>query len=168
MHSKTVSLIMAAAALAVCVASLHAQVRHTGQAAAGVPVEIHLQVGAAKYNVSGMGECRVAERGSIYGVAASQFAVAHNAAGQSLSLTRWQPKNGADMVSMIVSSGGKRYEIDTVKAGPKKDTKGSAQTTLQKNGSGATLTITAVAGGGEKIAGTIKCGALTPIQAEGG
>jgi hypothetical protein len=168
MHSKTVTLIMAAATLAVGVTSVHAQVRHTGQTAAGVSVEINLQVGAAKYNVSGMGECRVAERGSIYGVAASQFMVSHNAGGQSVSLTRWQPKNGADMVNMVVSTGGKRYEIDTVKAGPKKDTKGSAQTALQRNGSGATLTIAAVAGGGEKIAGTIKCGGLTPIQAEGG
>jgi hypothetical protein len=55
-----------------------------------------------------------------------------------------------------------------VKAGPKKDTKGSAQTSLQKGGSGAALTINAVAGSGEKITGTIKCGGLTPIVAEGG
>lgn len=166
MHSKT---LLMAAALAVFATTLHAQTRRQpGQAAAGVPVEINLQVGTKKYNARGTGECRVAEQGSIYGVPASQFAVSHGAGGEALSLTRWQPKNGADMITLAVSTGGKRYEVDTVKAGPKKDTKGSAQTTLQKNGSGATLTIAAVAGGGEKIAGTIKCGGLTPIQAEGG
>ena len=168
MHSKTLTLFIGAAALAVCVSSLHAQMRHAGQTATGVPVEIHLQVGAAKYNANGTGECRVAERGSIYGVPASQFTVSHSAAGESLSVTRWQPKNGADMATMVVSTGGKRYEVDTVKASPKKDTKGSAQTTLQRNGSGATLTIAAVAGGGEKMTGMIKCGGVTPIQAEGG
>ncbi|MDB5923327.1 MAG: hypothetical protein JWN13_2263 [Betaproteobacteria bacterium] len=169
MHSKTLSVFIAAAALAVCVTSLHAQMRRqAGQAAAGVPVEVHLQVGASKYNASGTGECRMAERGSIYGVAASQFAVSHSAGAESLSLTLWQPKNGTDMVTLLVASGSKRYEVDTVKGGAKKDAKGSAQATVQRNGSGATITIAAVTAGGEKIAGTIKCGGLTPIQAEGG
>jgi len=169
MHSKTILASIAAAALVVCVTSLHAQMRReAGQATAAVPVEIHLQVGSGKYNASGTGECRVAERGSIYDIPASQLAVSHSAGAESLSLTVWQPKNGTEMVTMRVLSGGKRYEVDTVKGGAKRDTKGSAQAKVQRSGSGATVTVAAVASSGEKIAGTIKCGGLTPIQAEGG
>ena len=41
MHSKTILASIAAAALVVCVTSLHAQMRReAGQATAGVPVEI--------------------------------------------------------------------------------------------------------------------------------
>jgi len=75
---------------------------------------------------------------------------------------------GTEMVTMRVLSGGKRYEVDTVKGGAKRDTKGSAQAKVQRSGSGATVTVAAVASSGEKIAGTIKCGGLTPMQAEGG
>ena len=157
-----------AAALVACATHLNAQVRHPPSAAAGVPLEIHLQAGAHKYDASATGECRAADQASIYGVAASQFAVSHSAGKDSLNLTLWQPKNAENMVTLTVLIGGKRYEVDTVKAGPKKDTKGSAKTTLQKTGNGATLTIAAVTAGGEKVSGTIKCGALSPARAEGG
>jgi hypothetical protein len=158
--------VLAAVAVALATSS-HAQRRAPAQPA-GVPIEIHLQMGTAKYDASGTGECRAAERASIYGVAASQFAVTHNAGAQSLNATLWQPKTGGAMLTMTVSNAGKRYEVDTVKAGPKKDTKGSAHATLSKSGSSATLTISAVAVGGEKIGGTIKCGSVSAIQAEGG
>jgi hypothetical protein len=80
MHSKTILASIAAAALVVCVPSLHAQTRReAGQATAGVPVEINLQIGSGKYNASGTGECRMAERGSIYDIPASQLAVSHSA-----------------------------------------------------------------------------------------
>ena len=148
-------------------ASSYAQRRAPAQPA-GVPVEIHLQTGSAKYDASGTGECRAAERASIYEVMASQFAVTHAAGAQSLNVTLWQPKNGDAMLTMSVSNGGKRYDIDTVKAGAKKDTKGSAQATLSRSGGSATLTISAVAAGGEKITGTIKCSSVSAIQAEGG
>ena len=145
----------------------HAQRRASPQPA-GVPVEIHLQTGSAKYDASGTGECRAAERASIYGYAASQFAVTHSGGAQSLNLTLWQPKAGGAMVTMSVSNGGKRYEVDTVKVGLKKDTRGSAQVTLNRSGSSAPLTISAIAASGEKISGTIKCGGVSAIQAEGG
>ena len=159
-----------AAAVVVYPSPSDAQTRRAAtESAGGVPVEITLQVGSQKYNASGNGECRSAERASIYGVSASQFAVSHTASGgNSLNLTRWQPTNGADMLTLSVTTGGKRYDVDTVKAGPKKDTKGSAQTTLQRSGNGAVLSINAVAASGEKISGTIKCSALAPVRAEGG
>lgn len=154
--------------LAIC-ASAGAQMRRApGQAEAGVPVEIALQVGANKYAATGQGQCRFSEEGSIYGVQASQFSVSHSAGNQSLRLTLWRPKNGgSEMLALHVSMGGKGYEVDTVK-GTKRDTKGSGQAKMQKSGDGATFTIDAVAQGGAKISGTIKCGGFTPIRAEGG
>ena len=165
-RSKTA---VALLSLAIC-ASAGAQMRRApGQAAAGVPVEIALQVGATKYAATGQGQCRFSGQGSIYGVQASQVSVSHSTGNQSLQLTLWQPKNGgADMLALHVSMGDKRYEVDTVKAGAKRDTKGSGQAKMQKSGDGATFTIDAVAQGGGKISGTVKCGGFTPIHAEGG
>lgn len=155
--------------LAVCAAAGAQMRRAPGQAEAGVPLEIALQVGASQYAASGQGQCRFSEQGSIYGVQAAQFSVSHSAGNQSLQLTLWQPKNGgSDMLALHVSMGGKRYEVDTVKAGAKRDSKGSGQAKMHKSGGGATFTIDAVAQGGGKISGTVKCGGFTPIRAEGG
>ena len=164
---RSQSCLFAAVAVALSATPSHAERRAATQPA-GVPVEIHLQTGSAKYDARGTGECRAAERASIYGVVASQFAVTHNAGAQSLNLTLWQPKTGGAMVTMSVSNAGKRYDVDTVKAGPKKETKGSAQATLNRSGSSATITISAVAASGDRISGTIKCGGVSAIQAEGG
>lgn len=169
MHSKALVLFATAAALAVCATSPEAQMRRQPGQAAGVPVEVALQVGANKYNASGQGECKSAESGSIYGILASQSSVSHGEGGKSLHLTLWQPKNGpAEMMTLFISVAGKRYNVDTVKAPAKRDTKGSGHTKLQRNGAGAVFTVDAVAGGGEKISGTIKCGSFMPIEAEGG
>jgi hypothetical protein len=138
-------------------------------AAAAVPMEVALQAGAAKYSGAGQGECRFSEQGSIYGVQASQYSVSQSAGKQSLQLTLWQPKSGgAPMLGLHVSIDGKRYEVDTVKAGSKTQTKGSGQAKVQKGGAGAVFNIDAVTQGGEKITGTIKCAGFSPIQAEGG
>ena len=166
MHAQILTFILTA--LAVGATDLHAQARTQLAAAAGVPLEIHLQAGAHKYDANATGECRAADQASIYGLVASQFAVSHNAGKDSLNLTLWQPKNAENMVTLSVLVGGKRFEVDTVKAGPKKDTKGSAKTTLQRTGNGATLTIAAVTAAGEKLSGTIKCGGISPVRAEGG
>jgi hypothetical protein len=72
------------------------------------------------------------------------------------------------MMTLHVSDGSSRYEVDTVKGGAKSETKGSGKATLQKSGTGGVFTIAAVAGSGEKIGGTIKCGRFGGIQAEGG
>lgn len=169
MQAKALPRFLTAAALAVCTASTEAQVRRAPGAAAGVPVEVALQVGAKKYTASGQGECKFSEQGSIYDVPASQFFVSHRASSQSSQLTLWSPKDGRpEMVALHISMGGKQYEVDTVKAGAKRDTKGSGQAKMRKSGAGATFTIDAVTQGGEKISGTVKCGGLTPIHAEGG
>ncbi len=131
--------------------------------------DISLQAGGTKYQASGQGECKTAPRASIYGVNAALYSVTQRSGNQSLNLTLWQPMDGApSMMSLHVSLGSKRYEVDTVKAGSKRDTKGSGKATLKKSGSGAAIAVDAVAAGGEKITGTIQCPRFGGIHAEGG
>jgi hypothetical protein len=72
------------------------------------------------------------------------------------------------MMSLLVSTGSARYEVDTVKGGAKRDTKGSGSATLQKSGAGGVISLDAKAASGEKITGNIRCGSFGGIQAEGG
>ena len=137
--------------------------------AAFAQADISLQVAGTKYHASGQGECKTAPRASIYGVNAALYSVSQRAGSQSLNLTLWQPADGAPgMMSLQVSLGSKRYEVDTIKAAAKRDTKGSGTATLKKSGSGAAIAIDAVAAGGEKIRGTIECRRFGGIHAEGG
>ena len=133
------------------------------------PVDIALQIGTTKYQFSGNAECKAAPQASIYGLSAALYSVTHSAGGQSLHLTLWQPKNGSpDMMTLTVSNGSNRSEVDTVKGGNKHDTKGSGKTTVEKSGAGGVFKVEAVAAKGEKISGTIKCSRFSGIQAEGG
>jgi hypothetical protein len=141
--------------------------RQPPQAAA--PVEVALQVGARKLQASGSGECKAAPQASIHGVPAALYSVSQNAGGHSLSLTLWQPKNGSeDMMSLAISADGKRYEVDTVKAGAMRATKGTGKAALEKTGAGGVFRVDAVAASGEKISGTVRCGSFGGIRAEGG
>ena len=131
--------------------------------------DISLQAGGEKYQASGQGECKAAPQASIYGVSAAMYSVSHRACKQSLNLTLWQPTNGAaNMMSLHLATGSKSYVVDTVKAGPKRDTKGSGKATVEKSGAGGAIVIDAVAAGGEKITGRIQCRTFGGIQAEGG
>ena len=137
--------------------------------AALAQVEILLRVGGAKYQASGQGECKSAPQASIYGVNAALHSVSQRSGNQSLDLSLWQPKDGApNMMSLHISLGSKRYVVDTVKAGSKRDTKGAGKITLEKSGAGGAIAIDAVAAGGEKITGTLHCRRFGGIQAEGG
>ena len=133
------------------------------------PVEIDLRIGNGKYAASGQGECKAAPQASIHGVQATLHTVSHRSGNQSLNLTLWQPKNATpNMASLHVSTGSGRYEVDTVKGGNQRATKGSAKVTLEKAGMGGVFAIDAVAASGEKITGKIRCGRFGGIQAEGG
>jgi hypothetical protein len=131
--------------------------------------EIALKVGSKDYRSSGPAECKAAAQASIYGIAAAQYSVSQRSGGESLRLTLWQPKDGSPgMLSLHVSSGASRYEVDTVKGGAKRDTKGSGTASLQKSGAGGVFTIDARALSGEAISGKIACSRFGAIQAEGG
>ena len=133
------------------------------------PAEIALKVGTKDYRFSGPAECKAAQQASIYGIPAALYSVSQRSAGESLRLTLWQPKDGSSpMMSLHVSSGTNRYEVDTVKGGTKRDTKGSGTATVRKAGSGGAFTIDARAASGEPIGGKISCSRFGGIQAEGG
>lgn len=137
--------------------------------AAFAQADIALQAGGEKYQASGQGECKAAPQASIYGVSAAMYSVSHRAGKQSMNLTLWQPTNGAaNMISLQLATGSKSYVVDTVKAGAKRDTKGSGKASVEKSGAGGAIVIDAVAAGGEKITGKIQCRTFGGIQAEGG
>lgn len=166
---RTLSLLLAAAALATVAAGAEAQIRRQAPSTPAAPVQVALQVGAKSYAMSGQGECKTAPKASIYGVAAALYSVSYSSAGQSLNLTLWRPAKGpADMMSLHLSDGSKRYEVDTVKAGTKRDTKGSGTATFEREGAGGVFKIDAVTASGEKIVGKVHCGGFAGIQAEGG
>ena len=133
------------------------------------PVKVSLKAGANSYEAAGSGECKAAPQASIYGIQAALYSVSHRSGSQSLNLTLWQPKDGSpSMMSLRVSIGSSHYEVDTVRGGAKRDTRGSGRATLQKASAGGLIAIDAVAASGEKIAGKIQCSRFGAIQAEGG
>jgi hypothetical protein len=137
--------------------------------AAFAQTDISLQAGADHYRTSGEGECKAAPRASIYGVDAALYSVSHRAGKQSFNFTLWQPKDGApNMMSLQLATGSKNYLVDTVKAGSKRDTKGSGKASVEKSGAGGAIVIDAVAASGEKISGKIQCRAFSGVHAEGG
>lgn len=131
-------------------------------------VEIDLQAGAIRHKAGGPGECKHAPRAGIYGVQAAMYMVSHRNGDRSVRMTLWQPASGAAMVNLDVTEGAKRVSIDTVKGGSKKDTRGSAEVAIRKEGAGATFTIEGVSATGEKVRGTLRCPAFGGVRAEGG
>jgi hypothetical protein len=159
----------AALVLALAIAPAHAQVRRQPAQPETMPLEAALNVGGKKVEFRGQGQCKAAPQASIYDIPAALYSVSQSSGSQSLNLTLWQPKSGAaNMMSLHISTGSTRYEVDTVKGGAKKDTKGSGSATVQKSGAGGTFTIDARTASGEKITGKIQCGRFGGIHAEGG
>lgn len=145
------------------------QIRRQPAPPQAAPVQIALRIGTTKYESSGQAECKAEPQASIYGVPAALYLVSQRSGSSSLNLTLWQPKDGAAiMMSLRISAGGKSYLVDTVKAGPKRDTKGSGKATVQKTGAGGVIAVDAVDASGEKISGKIECTRFGEIQAEGG
>lgn len=132
-------------------------------------VEIALKIGSQDYRFSGPAECKAAAQASIHGVSAALYSVAQRSGDQSLNFTLWQPKDASSgMLSLHVSSSGSRYEVDTVKAGAQRDTKGTGKATLQRAGAGGVFTIDTKTASGETIAGKIACSRFGGVRAEGG
>ena len=146
-----------------------AQTRRAASQDGASPVDIVLKTGTKDYRSNAAGECKAASQASIHGISASLYSVSQRSSGQSLNFTLWQPKDGSPaMLSLHISDGSSRYEVDTVKGGSKHDTKGSGKATLQRAGAGGVFTIDGKAASGETISGTINCSRFVGIQAEGG
>ena len=167
-HSFTV--LSFAAALAI-VSPTPAQRRPAGSVPqeAKVGATIALKVAGMAYQFSGQAVCEHLSRGSIYDIPAARWSVRHSDADRDLSLTVWRPQSGGgDMVTLAIAIGGKRHDVNTVKAPKATSVTGSATVTFAPEGKGGTFTLNATAGSGAAVTGTIKCGAFTtPVAVSG-
>ena len=153
------------------VAPLSAQRRPAGAAPqeAKVSATISLDVAGAPYQFSGQAVCEHLSQGAIYDIPAARWSVRHNEAARDLSLTVWRPQSGSgDMVTLAVAIGGKRHDVNTVKAPRAPAVTGSATVTFAPEGKGGTFTLKATAGSGAAVTGTIKCAAFTTPEAVAG
>jgi hypothetical protein len=108
-------------------------------------------------------------QGSIYDIPAQRWSVRHAEAARDLSLTVWRPQSGSgDMVTLAVDIGGKRHDVNTVKAPKATAVTGSATVKFVPEGKGGTFTLNATAGSGAAVTGTIKCDAFTVPAAVAG
>ena len=148
--------------------ALDAQRRVPGQAQSKQAVNASLKVGGNAYESREPGRCTHAPTASIYSIVSEMWSVQQSAAGRSLALTLWRPKDGSgDMVTLSVSSGQSSHQVNTVRGGGA--TSGMGKVTLEKSGGGGgAFTINAKTGDGAVISGTITCEAFAPHLAEGG
>ena len=167
-HSFT--LLYLAAALTIA-APVSVQRRPAGSAPqeAKVSATIALTVAGVAYQFSGQAVCEHLSRGSIYDIPAARWSVRHSEPARDLSLTVWRPQSGSgDMVTLAVGIGGKRHDVNTVKAPKATSVTGSATVKFAPEGKGGTFTLNATAGSGAAVTGTIKCEAFTTPAAVAG
>ena len=150
--------------------AVSAQRRAPGSAppSPGTNATIALKAGGTAYDFTGPAACEHAPRGSIYDVLAERWSVRHGEGARNLNLTLWHPlSTGPDMLTLSVSVGGKRYNVNTVK-GPSSETSGTGTVRFAAAGNGGTFTIDATTASGAKITGSIKCDAFTSAEVAGG
>jgi len=127
-----------------------------------------LKAGGVAYDFTGPATCEHSPNGSIYNVVAERWSVRHSDGTRQLNLNLWHPLTGGqDMVTLSISTGGKRYDVDTVK-GPSVQTSGTGTARFAAAGNGGTLTIDAATASGAKITGSVKCDAFTSAEVAGG
>jgi len=136
---------------------------------ATVSAAIALKVAGMDYQFSGQAVCEHLSSGGIYDIPAERWSVRHSESARDLSLTVWRPQSGGgDMVTLAVDIGGKRHDVNTVKAPKAPSTTGSATVKFAPEGKGGTFTLNATAGSGAAVTGTIKCAAFTTPAAVAG
>ena len=136
---------------------------------AKVSVTIALEIGSESYKYTGPGTCGHALQASIYDLPAEQWTMEGADGVRNVTLTLWQPKQGAgNMVSFVVNTGGKTHVVNTVNVSGRGSVRGSGTATLAPAGNGGTFTINATAADGAKISGTIKCDAFLAPAPVGG
>jgi hypothetical protein len=127
-----------------------------------VAVVIAMKANGAAYNFSGQAVCEHIPVGSIYNVPAERWSARHDDNGRNLNFTLWHPLAGkGDMVTLSISIGGKKYDVNTVKSPQATGDSGSANVKLTPAGGGGTFIIDATTASGAKLNGTIKCESFT-------
>ena len=134
-----------------------------------VAVAIDLRVNGAPYTFKGQAVCHHLAKGSIYNTLAERWSVQHSEKENSVNVTLWHPlAGGSDMVTLAVATGGKRYDVTTVKGPQGTGSAGSGSARLTREGAGGTLTIEATTAAGAEIAGTVKCERFTAPEVVAG
>lgn len=126
-------------------------------------------VGSARYQFSGLGECQHTTDASIYDVPASMWSARFtDEAGKFtyLNLTLWQPKAAAAVqVSLGLTVAGKTSEIATVKGS---QIRGSGTGRIEPKGEGGALIVDGKDANGHAVRLTVDCSRFTEPVAEGG
>ena len=123
---------------------------------------IDLRVDGAPYTFKGPAVCHHLATGSIYDTRAERWSVQQSEAGRNVALTLWRPlAGGTDMVTLSITLGGKRHNVNTVKSPNATKTEGSGSVRLSQQGAAGTFSIDATAASGAKITGAIRCDQFT-------
>ena len=134
-----------------------------------VGVAINLRVNGAPYAFNGQAVCHHVPVGSIYNTLAERWSVQQNDKQSNLNLTLWHPvAGGSDMVTLSLMTGGKSYDVNTVKSPQATGVTGSGTIRFAREGAGGTLTVDATTASGAKINGTVKCEKFTVPEAVAG
>jgi hypothetical protein len=127
-----------------------------------VSIAVDLRVNGAPYAFKGQAACHHLAKGSIYDTLAERWSVQQNAGGNNMSLTLWRPVKGTgDMVTLSITSGGKRYDVSTVKAPQATRNTGTGTVRFTRQGAGGIFAVEAATVSGAKITGTITCEKFT-------
>jgi hypothetical protein len=126
-----------------------------------------LTVAGKATSIKGMPECTYTNGGSIYNVPASIWSVQQVLTNGSLNFTVFRPKQGGDMISLLVALDGKVHQVSTVKVAASGNVKGSGAIRLTALANGGHFAIDATASDGAQINGTIFCPRLAKPQDNG-
>ena len=88
-------------------------------------VGIDLEVGGAPFAAKGAGECSYASDASIDRMPGQMWSVRQHDSAKDVSFTLWQLKQGGEMFTLNVTSGGTMHRVNTTHAGPASDHAGS-------------------------------------------
>jgi len=150
----TVTLASAAVlALLTAAASAHVPLRPPGS----IYVGVDLEVGGTPFAAKGLGECSYAPDASIDRMPGQMWSVKQHDSAKDVSFTLWQLKQGGEMFTLNVTSGGTMHHVNTTHAGPSAAATGSGWASIAKNGKSGQFSIDAVDDTGVKVTGTLSC-----------
>jgi len=140
-------------ALLTAAASANVRLRPPGS----IYVGIDLEVGGAPFAAKGAGECSYASDTSIDRMPGQMWSVRQHDSAKDVSFTLWQLKQGGEMFTLNVTSGGTMHRVNTTHAGPASDHAGSGWASVAKQGKSGQFSIDAVDDTGVRVTGTLFC-----------
>jgi len=158
-RARSDSTLATAAIVVVLVAgtSAHVPLRPPGS----IYVGINLEVGGAPFAAKGAGECNYAAEASIQQMPGQMWSVRQRDSGQDVNFTLWQLKQGGEMFTLYVTSGGQVHRVNTIPVGPAADRRGSGWASISMHGKSRQFSIDAVDDTGVRVTGTLSCSGFT-------